>query len=192
MIKATCHNCEKVGHYSRDCREKRVNCMICGRTGHLGKYCLQNKGKNISLGQKMATSMMIIICLIGMLFPTANAFGTVWENPDVFGDYFNRTSYPDFKGTPTLIIHADERNYLDCPCEGQGKGFGTGDGHCYSPITVGIRISPSGLVFTLPEINALIDFGFNRKLAWAITARNIMKGNRRAERPTDEKIERSG
>jgi hypothetical protein len=35
-----CHNCQKPGHYARDCPQPPATCMYCHATDHETEYCL--------------------------------------------------------------------------------------------------------------------------------------------------------
>ena len=48
---ATCHRCEKMGHYARDCLAK-VKCYNCQKFGHVSSNCRLPKGSKNGQGDK--------------------------------------------------------------------------------------------------------------------------------------------
>lgn len=38
-----CYNCDKVGHYSPECRKPPRTCNICQKEGHMAKFCSKIK-----------------------------------------------------------------------------------------------------------------------------------------------------
>lgn len=39
----TCYNCDRRGHYSRQCTSSKVRCRACQKFGHLAKHCRTTK-----------------------------------------------------------------------------------------------------------------------------------------------------
>ncbi|XP_062544504.1 uncharacterized protein LOC134211551 [Armigeres subalbatus] len=55
-----CHNCNEVGHISRNCMKTAVKCSQCGRSGHLFKFCRggapNHFNQNLDLGHSKPTT----------------------------------------------------------------------------------------------------------------------------------------
>jgi hypothetical protein len=49
MDNRTCYNCQKIGHISRDCKERKaIKCYGCGKLGHIIRECGENQNRGIS------------------------------------------------------------------------------------------------------------------------------------------------
>jgi hypothetical protein len=43
--KPVCHNCDKIGHISKNCKYKKKKCFKCNNFGHISYYCRKNSQK---------------------------------------------------------------------------------------------------------------------------------------------------
>lgn len=63
LFSASCYNCNKTGHFARDCPDSTKTCYVCGKSGHISRDCERDdrkvKAKNVS-----STTLTRICCFV--------------------------------------------------------------------------------------------------------------------------------